>query len=146
MSILKKHMGLEVGLRHIYSGKVHIGILDKLTHEFLILTKNKNNSVYLKLSNVEVLNNEDLLQWKLENYPKKCYDVSGIFPEGCDPDIIVDTIENLDNIVNAEVIGIYQGSQIPMGYISITIRYSVIDKNASIIVEKLLKGFGSKLR
>ena len=146
LSILKRHVGLEVGLKHIYSGKVHIGILDKLTPEFLVLTKNKNNFVYLKLSNVEVLNNEDLLQWKLENYPKKCYDVSEIFPEGCNPDIIADTIENLDNVVNAEVIDIYDGSQIPLGYISITFRYCVIDKNASIRVEKLLNGFGSKLR
>jgi len=146
VSILKKHMGLEVGLRHIYSGKVHIGILDKLTPEFLILNQNRNNTIYLKLSNVEVLNNEELLHWKLINYPRKCYDISGIFPKTCNPNIIADTIQNLDNIVNAEVIGIYEGSQIPHGYISITIRYCVIDKNASITVEKLLKGFGSRLR
>lgn len=145
VSTLKKHMGQEVGLRHIYSGKVHIGILDKLTPDFLTLSKNKT-STRLKLSNVEVLNNEELLQWKLENYTKISYDISGIFPEGCNPDIIANTVNNLEDVVDAEVMDIYQGNQIPHGHVSVTIRYSIINENASTAVEKLLKGFGSQIR
>ncbi len=145
VSTLKKQVGREVGLRHIYSGKVHIGILDKLTPDFLTLTKNKS-STRLKLSNVEVLNNEELLQWKLENYTKKSYDISGIFPKGCNPDIIANTVNNLQDVVDAKVIDTYQGNQIPQGNVSVTIRYSIINENASIAVEKLLRGFGSQIR
>jgi prephenate dehydrogenase len=145
VSTLKKQMGREVGLRHIYSGKVHIGILDKLTPDFLILRKNKS-PIRLKLSNVEVLSNEEVLQWKFENYTKKSYDVSGIFPKGCNPNIIAHTVNNLKDVVDAKVIDTYQGNQIPPGHVSVTIRYSIINENASIEVEKLLKGFGSQIR
>lgn len=145
LSLLKNLVGLEVGLRHIYSGKVHIGILDELTPDFLTV-KHHNKTTQLKLANVEILNNEELLKWKLQNYPQKNYDISSVFPEGCDPDVIAGTIKNLKGVVEAEVIDTYQGSQILKGYTSVTLRFSVIDEAAFEDVEKLLKGFGSQIR
>ena len=42
--ILKNLMGREVGLRHIYSGKIHIGILDELSPDFVTYkTKQQHN-------------------------------------------------------------------------------------------------------
>jgi prephenate dehydrogenase len=145
LSLLKKLLGREVGLRHIYSEKIHIGILDELTPDFLTLKQN-NNTTKLKLSNVEILNKEELLKWKLKNYPQKNFDISGVFAEGCDPEVIASTIKNLKGVVDAEVIDTYQGSQIPAGNTGVTIRFSVIDESASDDVEKLLRGFGSQIR
>jgi prephenate dehydrogenase len=145
LSLLKNLVGLEVGLRHIYSGKVHIGILDELTPDFLTV-KHHNKTTQLKLANVEILNNEELLKWKLQNYSQKNYDISGVFPEGCDPEVIAGTIKNLKGVVEAEVIDTYQGSQILKGYTSVTIRFSVIDEAVFEDVETLLKGFGSQIR
>ena len=145
VSLLKNLVGQEVGLRHIYSGIVHIGILKELKPDYLIISQN-NGTTKLKLSNVEVLNNEDLYKWKLENYIKKCLDISAIFPESCDPKVITDTIKNLDGVVDAEVVDTYIGNQIPAGNISITIRYHFIDKMAGKKVERLLKGFGVQIR
>ena len=65
LSILKNLVGQEVGLRHIYSGIVHIGILDELTPDYLIISQN-NSTTQLKISNVEVINNEDLLQMEIK--------------------------------------------------------------------------------
>ncbi len=70
LSILKNLLGREVGLRHIYSGKIHIGILEELTPDYLTLKHNKSTT-RLKLSNVEVLNRDEFVKWKLENYPQK---------------------------------------------------------------------------
>ena len=47
-------IGKEIGLKHIYSGIVHIGILEDLGPEFLKLNTNKHHKK-LKISNVEVL-------------------------------------------------------------------------------------------
>ena len=142
---LKNSIGKEVGLRHIYSGKVHVGILEELSPDFITLNQNKKKTV-LKLSNVEVLNDAELCKWKIEKYPRKSYDVSAVFPENCNPDIIVATLENLDDVVEVSLVDIYQGSQIPDGKISITLKYEVINSEARFSVESLLKGFGASIR
>ncbi len=145
VSILKNLIDQEVGLRHIYSGIVHIGILKELTPDYLILNQN-NSTIQLKLSNVEVINSEELYRWKLENYTQKSQDISAVFPLSCDPQVIIDTIKKLDGVVDAKVIDTYCGNQIPEENISITIRYHLIDGMATNEVEKLLKGFGSQIR
>ena len=145
LSILKNLLGREVGLRHIYSGKIHIGVLDELTPDYLTLKHNKSTT-RLKLSNVEVLKSDELRNWKLKNYPQKSFDISAVFKAGCDPEVIANTIKTLKGVVDAEVIDIYTGSQITEGNISITIRYQVIDEMASSRVERLLKGFGNQIR
>jgi prephenate dehydrogenase len=132
-------------LKHIYSGKIHIGTLIELKPEFLTL-KHNNNVTNLKLSNVEVLTRDELVDWKIKNYAHKEYDISGIFPLGCDPSVIADTISSVDGVVNAEILDIYQGNQIPTGNISITFRFSFIEDQSVLKVDKLLKGFGSKIR
>ncbi len=145
LSILKNLLYSEVGLRHIYSGKIHIGVLEELTPDYLTLKHNKSTT-RLKLSNVEVLKSDELLNWKLKNYPQKSFDISAAFKKGCDPEVIVNTIKTLKGVVDAEVIDIYTGSQITEGNISITIRYQVIDEMASSRVERLIKGFGNQIR
>ena len=145
VNVLKNHMNKEVGLKHIYSDKIHIGTLIELKPEFITL-KHNNSITNLKLSNVEVLTREELVDWKIKNYNQKEYDISGIFPFGCDPRVIADTISTLNGVVNAEILDIYKGSQIPPGNISITFRFSFIEDDAIFNVDKLLKGFGSKIR
>jgi len=145
VNILKKMVGREVGLKHIYSGRIHVGILEELKPEFLVLKQN-NSSTTLKLSNVEILTDEELMDWKIDNYPQKNYDVSAVFPESADPEVIVATLRGLEGVVDAKLLDTYKGSQIPKGNISITIRYVVLDDKTVLEVENLLKGFGSQIR
>ena len=145
LSLLKNLVGQEVGLRHIYSGIAHIGILKELTPDYLIISQN-NSTTQLKLSNVEVMNREELYKWKLENYAQKSVDISAIFPGSCEPKVIADTIKKLDGVVDAEIIDTYSGNQIPAEDISVTIRYHFIDRIAVSEVEKLLMGFGCQIR
>lgn len=145
VNILKGSIGKEVGLRHIYSGKVHIGVLEELSPDFLTLNI-KGKKTNMKLSNVEVLTDKEVHQWKIENCPHKTYYVSAVFPENCNPDIIVSTIEGLKSVINASVVDLYYGSQISHGNISITIKYEVINPDARFDVENLLQGFGGVIR
>jgi prephenate dehydrogenase len=143
--ILKSSIGKEVGLRHIYSGKVHVGILEELSPDFLLLNQNKKETV-LKISNVEVLSDESLYKWKIENYPRKSYDVSVVFPENCSLEVILNTLKSIDDVVDVFLVDTYHGSQIPAGKISITLKYVVINSEARFSVENLLKGFGATIR
>ncbi len=143
--VLKNSMGREVGLKHIYSDKVHVGVLKELDPDFLVLDQNKKE-LTLKLSNVEVLSEYELAEWKMENYNPRSYDISAVFPQSCDPDVIVETMRNIDGIVDASLKDVYSGGQIEPGKISITIGYEVIGSDAKYAIENLLKGFGASIR
>ncbi len=143
--LLKNSIDQEVGLRHIYSDKVHVGILKELSPDFLYLKTNKK-VLKLKTANVETLKPAELFNWKIKNLPVKTYDISVIFPKSSDPNLITESVENLKGVVDAEVLDIYQGDQVPSEYQSITIRYQVLDPETLKDVEKFLKGFGGVIR
>ena len=145
LTLLKNSMGKEVGLRHIYSGKIHIGILEDLTADFVFL-KDKNKSIKLKVSNIEILSTEEREQYKKDNCPKKSFDVSVVLPESSDPDMIADVIMKFNDVVDTSVVDIYQGSQIERGMKSVTLRYEVINLQTRRKVESLLKAFGGIIR
>ncbi|HHW16438.1 MAG TPA: prephenate dehydrogenase [Methanothermobacter sp.] len=145
LDVLKDSIGKEVGLKHIYSGNVHVGVLESVDPDFAVLRVGKRR-VKLKVSNIRVLGREKLWDWKVENLPRRTYDISAMFPEGCDPEIIREVIEGLDGVVKAHVIDIYRGDQIPSGMVSVTFRFEVIDPGVYEKVRGLLEGFGAIIR
>lgn len=145
LNILKNSVGEEVGLRHIYSDKVHVGILEDLSADFVVLSR-KNKEVKLKVSNVEILSADELEKYKIEHCPIRSFDVSVVLPEGADPDLIAGIIRDIKGVVETSVVDIYQGSPIEEGNKSITFRYEVIDLSVRDDVEVLLKGFGGGIR
>ncbi len=145
LRILKSSLGEEVGLRHVYSGKIHLGILDELTPDFITLNSH-NKLMKLKISNIEILTPTELKRYKYENYPRKSFDLSVIYPEDSDAEVISNTIQGLEDVVSVQIIDVYQGSQIELGLKSITFRYEVINPDARDSVEKILRGFGGIIR
>lgn len=145
ISVLRESINKEVGLRHIYSGKVHIGILEDVTPDFVILKSGKKK-LELKIANIEVLGNSEIWQWKLNNYQHKEFHVSTIFPDNCDPQIIASSLANIKGVIKASVRDIYKGDQIASDKMSITFQYEVLDSSLIEEVETLLKGFGAILR
>lgn len=141
-NILKKSIGHEIALEHIYSGKVHIGILEKIDGKSAIL----NNGTKLRIANIRVLNDEELYQWRLENTKQKEASISCMFPDRVTPNIIVETIENIPDITEVILTDIYKGHQIAEGYKSLTFNVKALNKDAINNVKKVLTGFGGVLR
>ena len=142
---LKKSVGKEVGLKHIYSGKVHVGILKEVSPDFVVL-KSRKMTLKLKTSNIRILNKKELQKWKIKKFGTKKFDISAIFPEKCDPNVIAKVVENEEGVISAKIIDVYKGEQIPQGMVSITIRFEVLDKKYYQNVKKLLEGLGAKIR
>ncbi|HTX61856.1 MAG TPA: prephenate dehydrogenase [Methanobacterium sp.] len=145
ITYLKNSVGKEVGLRHIYSGKVHFGELKELSADFAVLDQ-RNKTVKLKVSNIEVLRPSELERFKNLHCPQKNFDVSVILPESADPELIAELIKSFNDVVDAYVLDVYQGSQIDEGMLSITFRYKVINSTVRNQVERLFKGFGGIIR
>ena len=122
-----------------------MGILKEISPDFLTLVSGKK-TLKLKIANIEVLNDSDIWNWKINNYPQHEYHISVIFPTNCDPMIISNTISNINGVIHASVLDIYRGEQIGEEEVSITFRFEVIEPHILNEVETLLKGFGGIIR
>ncbi len=145
---LSESIGKEVALKHIYSGAVHVGRVKSVTpDEVVVISSGKE--VSLKLSNVELLDESFLREWKLRNLPRVKQDFSVLVQESADEKLINKIVENSDGrIVKCEPIDVYTGRQIPKGKKSITLRVEAIEfqKKDFEAVKKLLEGIGGTMR
>ena len=143
--LLNESMGKFIGVRHIYSGKVHVGVLEELDSEFLILRNNKHN-IKFKVSNIEVLSDEELFEWRINNQPIIRSSISCIFPLGADCEIIRGVLLGIDDVVDVCVSDVYTGSQIKDGFVSFTFSLNLLSEGAFDDIVKVLCGFGGVIR
>lgn len=141
-SLLNESIGKEIALKHIYSGKVHIGVLEKVDGKTAIL----DNGTKLRIANIDVLSDEELYQWKLDNIKWKKQSISCIFRENVTPNIIVETLEKVDNVIKVALTDIYDGPQIEEGFKSLTFEITALSKESINGVKNILTGFGGVLR
>lgn len=144
-SLLNKAIGSEVGLRHIYSGKIHVGILEKIDGKTAVLidgTKVKK----LRIANIEVLSDSELHQWKISNTAKKTESISCVFSKNVNVETIQDASKKIANILNIKLIDAYNGPQISEDSISLTFEVVAISKEDIQKVKELFIGFGGVIR
>lgn len=142
---LNDSVGQEVGLKHIYSGKIHIGVLESIDNKTAVL-RNGNKVKKLRISNIRILLPDELYQWKLENIPKITKHISCVFPMNVHVETIQNTVMNIENIVDIHLNDAYTGPQIKDDFISLTFKVVALSRDAFDNVEKLFKGFGGTIR
>lgn len=142
---LNKMIGHEVGLKHIYSGKVHIGILESVDGKTAVL-KDGNKTKKLRIANIRILLEKELYDWKVRNLDKKTETISCVFPKKVNVEVIQDTVLNMDNIIDIKLIDAYDGPQIDDKHISLTFVVTALYKKDLENVRKLFTGFGGTLR
>ena len=141
-SLLNESVGKEIALKHIYSGKVHVGVLEKVDGK----TATLDNGTKLRVANIEVLSDEELYQWKVENIKWKKQSISCVFSENVTPNVIVETLGKIDDVLEVTLTDIYQGPQIDEGYKSLTFEVTALSKESLENVKTILTGFGGVLR
>lgn len=142
---LFQSIGKEVGLKHIYSGKVHVGILDDVDSKTATL-RDSNKIKQLRIANIRILPDNELYQWKLDNLNRITHSISCIFSKNVHVETIQKTVENFRNIIDINLIDAYNGPQIPDDCISLTFEVTALTKEAIDNVEKLFVGFGGTIR
>ena len=143
--ILNKSIGHEVGLKHIYSGKIHVGILESVDGKTAIL-KDGTKTKKLRIANIRILLPNELYQWKIENLKTKTEYVSCIFPKRVNVETIKNTALNIENIIDIQLTDAYNGPQIRDDSISLTFQIKAISKEDVENVKKLFTGFGGIIR
>lgn len=143
--ILNQAIGQEVGLKHIYSGKIHVGILEGLDKKTAVL-RDGNKVKKLRISNIRILLPEELYQWKIENLNTKTESISCIFSKNVDVDVIEDVVRNIKNIIDIHLTDTYSGPQIDDDSISLTFSVTALSRDDIDKVKKLFVGFGGTIR
>ena len=143
--LLKENIGLEVGLKHIYSDTTHIGVLKELNPDYIILDNGKKN-ISLNISNIKILSKDEIWKWKVDNLTHHRFEISGVFKNTCNPQLITDTIRGMDGIIDASLIDVYSGPQISTDEVSVTVSFEVLDEKLRNQVEKFFEGFGAEIR
>ncbi|WP_406655626.1 prephenate dehydrogenase [Methanolobus sp. ZRKC2] len=141
-------IGQEIGVRHIYSGIVHTGIVEKVTPKTVVI-ESGSRMTPLKIENIRLLSEEEMHQWKLDNLEHHLRDISVLLPEEADADIIMELISCNEGIVSTKIIDRYEGIQ-GTDRLSVTYRILIMgDLEAEEIqqeTERQLKGIGCIIR
>ena len=144
-TLLNKSIGNEVGLRHIYSGRIHVGTLEAIENKTAILKRGSKRK-QLRISNIEVLSDEELYDWKVKNYNTNTQTISCQFVDNISKYVILNTIRHSKNVISAELLETYKGPQIEDGYVSLTFEVTGLSKSDVENVKNLLVGFGGQIR
>ena len=142
---LNNSIGQEVGLKHIYSGKIHVGILESLDGKTAVL-RDGNKIKNLRIANIRILLPEELHQWKIENQKTKTESISCVFAKNVDADIIQKTVLMHDNLLDIKLADIYDGPQIDDKHISLTFIVTALSKEDIEKVRELFTAFGGIIR
>jgi prephenate dehydrogenase len=142
---LHKSVGKEVGLKHIYSGKIHVGVLESVDGKTAVL-KSGNKTKNLRIANIDVLSDAELQEWKIHNLKHEKQSISCVFSKNVNVNVIEDTVLNMDNIIDIRLIDAYNGPQIDENSISLTFEVEALSKSDIENVIKLFTGFGGTIR
>ncbi|WP_423792651.1 prephenate dehydrogenase [Methanocaldococcus indicus] len=143
---LKSHINKEIGIKNLETGNIHIGILKDIDGDYITIEKNGKTKKFNILKN-EVFIDDELKKIKEKVLSKKYIDISVLFKEDINENIILDLLKNKFDI---DIVDIYNGKNIPKGYKSITFR--IYEYNKEKLKEKeelfidIIKNIGGKLR
>jgi len=160
-------IGKICGFVHFYSGKIHVGTLEKVGPDEIVLKKFvskgtspqiKNKSIKLKLENLRLLSESELREWRRENLKHSIRDISVFIPENANPKTILEAININKHLAACEISDIYrQNNSVEFeekgkneGELAVTYRITIFgDCNADSIeteVISLLSGLGCNIR
>ena len=144
-SYLNESIGEEVGLKHIYSGKIHVGILESIDGKTAVL-KDGSKVKKLRIANIRILLPEELHQWKIENQKTVTKSISCVFPKNVNIGIIQKTVLMHENLLNIRLTDAYNGPQIDDNSVSLTFEITALSKDDIDQVKVLFTGFGGIIR
>jgi prephenate dehydrogenase len=138
----KRSIGSKCGLRNVYSGAVHVGVIKSASPREIAIEE-RSKDVILKTENVQLMSEEEVARYRLA-LGQRSLDFSAVFPPGADPTIVARVLSTIANVTAVGVVDQYAPRQ------SYTFRVSTyIDGDVERLqhdVTELLEGIGCTLR
>lgn len=145
-NVLSKSIGKEVGLKHQHSENVHMGIVKEVGSKNVILETGGSDEICFKLSNVDIMSENEIFEWKKDNLQLEHFNLSVMFPSKCDEKYLIEMFKNIEPVIDVEIIDVYNGQQIGNSQTSYTFHYTVFNKEDKQYVEEFIEGIGGTIR
>ncbi|MBO7716920.1 MAG: prephenate dehydrogenase, partial [Methanobrevibacter sp.] len=111
-NVLSKSIGKEVGLKHQHSENVHMGIVKEVGSKSVILETGGNDEICFKLSNVDIMSENEIFEWKKDNLQLEHFNLSVLLPSKCDEKHLLEMFKNIEPVIDVEIVDVYDGEQI----------------------------------
>jgi prephenate dehydrogenase len=149
LKVLKASIGREICLKHIYSGVTHIGIVESVSGDEVVL-KDGGKTMSLKLSNLVVLGDGERLEQKRLKYGTATRDFSVVLVESADERFICDILgDGHDFVVSARIRDVFRDSRIGEGRKSVCFMVEIIKddlKGNELKVGEFFRKIGGAIR
>ena len=145
-NVLAKSIGKEVGLKHQHSENVHMGIVKEVGSKNVILETGGNDEICFKLSNVDIMSENEVFEWKKDNLQLENFNLSVLLPSKCDEKYLLEMFRNIEPVIDVEIIDVYNGEQIDDSQTSYTFHYTVFEREDKQYVEEFIEGIGGTIR
>ena len=123
-----------------------MGIVKEVGAKKVILETGGNDEICFKLSNVDIMSDEEIFEWKKDNLQLEHFDLSVLLPSKCDEKHLLEMFRNIEPVIDVEIIDVYNGEQIDDSQTSYTFHYSVFDRQEKDYVEEFIEGIGGTIR
>ena len=141
-NVLTKSIGNELGLKDLYSKKVYVGIIKKVTSKCVVLENYDDEEVSLKISGVDIISKKELINWKKDNLKLENFKLSVMLPSKCDEKYLINMFEKIEGIIDAEITHIKKISDLQTKF---TFSYSLFNKKERQYVEEYVEGIGGTI-
>jgi prephenate dehydrogenase len=145
-NVLSKSIGKEVGLKHQHSENVHMGIVKEVGAKNVILETGGNDEICFKLSNVDIMSENEIFEWKKDNLQLEHFDLSVLLPSKCDEKHLLEMFKNIEPVIDVEIVDVYDGEQIDDSQKSYTFHYTLFKREDKDYVEEFIEGIGGTIR
>ncbi len=145
-NVLAKSIGKEVGLKHQHSENVHMGIVKEVGSKNVILETGGSDEICFKLSNVDIMSENEIFEWKKDNLQLENFNLSVLLPSKCDEKYLLEMFRNIEPVIDVELIDVYNGEQIDDSQTSYTFHYTVFEREEKDYVEEFIEGIGGTIR
>ena len=145
-NVLSKSIGKEVGLKHQHSENVHMGIVKEVGSKSVILETGGNDEICFKLSNVDIMSENEIFEWKKDNLQLEHFNLSVLLPSKCDEKHLLEMFKNIEPVIDVEIVDVYDGEQIDDSQKSYTFHYTLFKREDKDYVEEFIEGIGGTIR
>ena len=141
-NVLTKSIGNELGLKDLYSKKVYVGIIKKVTSKCVVLENYDDEEVSLKISGVDIISKKELINWKKDNLKLENFKLSVMLPSKCDEKYLINMFEKIEGVIEAEITDIKKISDLQTKF---TFSYSLFNKKERQYIEEYVEGIGGTI-
>ena len=123
-----------------------MGIVKEVGSKNVILETGGNDEICFKLSNVDIMSENEVFEWKKDNLQLENFNLSVLLPSKCDEKYLLEMFRNIEPVIDVEIIDDYNGEQIDDSQTSYTFHYTVFEREDKQYVEEFIEGIGGTIR